>query len=341
MDGLPPFLDSFQSLSGHFDQHFESLDSNKRGDKFLALVRRLVPLTDEGREFGEPEVSERKSHDDGVDLFTATNEKKQILCVQSKYKIREKGDFDSIISKFQHYESKHHGNAIGDRTLFHLFEADEGDPSLKFMIVCLNELDRVLGAYKSSRLSSKEYYQTLVDQNRIVCFDGARILALLQTLYRKAYLLPTNVELTATHGWLSIDSVRLGTIRGSDLLKLYEQHGDSLFFENIRDFLGVSGKKAHTDRATVNDEIIRTINDEPQRLLERNNGITFRAQSLDVLEGNKYVLHNAAIVNGCQTTMCLVRCGDRGKDSLLQVKIVVTSELLFRVLEGCLTGIND
>jgi hypothetical protein len=327
MDGLPPFLESFQGLSDHFDQHFESLDGNKRGDLFLSMVRKLVPLTDEGREFGEPEVSERKSHDDGVDLFTATNEKKQVLCVQSKYKIREKIDFDAIISKFEHYESKQQSVGARETPLFHSLEAGDGSPSLKFMIVCLNKLEGILAAYNSSRLSSKQYYQKLLDQKRIVCFDGPRILGLLQNLYRKAYLLPTEVELTATHGWLSIDSVRLGTIRGGDLLKLYEQHGDSLFFENIRDFLGVtSGKKAHSDRATVNDEIIRTIKEEPQKLLERNNGITFRAQKLTVLPDNKFLLTDAAIVNGCQTTMCLVRCGEKGSDSLVQVKIVVTDE---------------
>src|SRR5690606_12493335 len=126
-------------------------------------------------------------------------------------------------------------------------------------------------AYKSSHLASKDYYNTLVSQGRLIRIDGPRILALLQRMYRKAHLLPTNVEVTATNGWISVGSVHLGTIRGSELLGLYEKHGDSLFFENIRDFLGAtSGKKHVGDRETVNDEIIRTIKNEPDKMLERN-----------------------------------------------------------------------
>lgn len=324
MDDLPDFLKSFENLSSHFDEHFDPLASNERGDTFLELARKLVPLTDEGQGFGKPEISEGRSYDKGVDLFTATNDNNEILCIQSKYKIRDKSEFDTILSKFRDYEAQ---KLAGKSGLFPSFERDAPDPTTKFMVVTSSKLDGILAAYQSSYLASRPYYDSLVQSGRLIRMDGPRILGVLQKLYRKAHLLPTNIEISATSGWLTVGSVRLGTIRGSDLLSLYEKHGDSLFFENIRDFLGItSGKKAVSNRETVNDEIIRTIERDPEKMLERNNGITFRAERLEEQSEQKYVLHNGAIVNGCQTTMCLVHCGERSNDCLLQVKIVVTPE---------------
>jgi hypothetical protein len=58
-------------------------------------------------------------------------------------------------------------------------------------------------------------------------------------------------------------------------------------------------------------------------MLERNNGITFRAAHIeDAGNSNDITLQQAAIVNGCQTTMCLVKCGTESADCLVQVKVV-------------------
>ena len=57
--------------------------------------------------------------------------------------------------------------------------------------------------------------------------------------------------------------------------------GDALFFENIRDFLGTTSGKVVTNRSTVNEEIIKTISKEPDKMLARNNGLTFRATKVD------------------------------------------------------------
>jgi hypothetical protein len=140
--------------------------------------------------------------------------------------------------------------------------------------------------------------------------------------------LPTNIALTATNGWLTVNNIRLGTVRGSELVALYKEHGDSLFFENIRDFLGETSGREVPDRSTVNEEIIRTIQEAPTKLLERNNGITFRAASLESDPENKdtLILVQAGIVNGCQTTMCLVSCSSKSDQCFVQVKVVATAD---------------
>ena len=101
---LPKFLESFENLIGHFDEHFGPLGSNERGETFLDLANKVIELTDEGQDFPALRPSQKKSHDGGVDLFTAETSDSRVLCAQSKYKIRSKDEFDSIISKFKNYE---------------------------------------------------------------------------------------------------------------------------------------------------------------------------------------------------------------------------------------------
>lgn len=59
-------------------------------------------------------------------------------------------------------------------------------------------------------------------------------------------------------------------------------------------------------------------------MLERNNGIVIRAASISAIEETVIELENAAIVNGCQTTMCLVTAKDIQETCLVPAKIVVT-----------------
>jgi hypothetical protein len=61
-------------------------------------------------------------------------------------------------------------------------------------------------------------------------------------------------------------------------------------------------------------------------MLERNNGITFRAAKVQPGQDRAIILQQGAIVNGCQTTMCLVHCGAQTSDCLVQVKIVETDD---------------
>src|SRR6266496_2482329 len=55
--------------------------------------------------------------------------------------------------------------------------------------------------------------------------------------------------------------------------------GDALFFENIRDFLGVTSQE-RTGRKTPNKEIIKTVTTEADKMLSRNNGIVFSILAL-------------------------------------------------------------
>lgn len=325
-DRLPVFLESFENLTAHFDEHFGPLGSNKRGDTFLELALKVITLTDEGQEFPPLCPSEKKTHDKGVDLYTAETVDGRILCAQSKYKIKGKDEFDSIISKFKNYETKI-SPPQPQPSLFPKSEDEEHPiPVPTFAIATSSKLSGILARYEESMLASRTYYRQLLDEQRLFFVDGPRILTLLQNLYKKTHLIPSNLELRSKKPWLVCDDVYLGVVSGADLVELYHKHGDALFFENIRDFLGTTSGKVVTTRSTVNKEIIHTASTEPDKMLARNNGITFRAAEVAIIADSRAELRMAAIVNGCQTTMCLVHCDPVPEQCLLQVKVVKTTD---------------
>ncbi len=322
---LPSFLETFDNLTAHFDEHFGDLGSNERGESFLNLVQKLLPLSEEFSAFPVLLPSPRKSHDQGVDLLTSESRDNRILCAQSKYKLREKAAFDTVISKFKDFEtSLCPPPAAPD--LFPDINPEMKKPVPTFAVVTSSKLDNIIEKYEKSTLASKEYYYSLRKDNRLTILDGPRILVLLQQLYRKAHLIPSDVEIFSPSGWFNSGQVYFGAVHGKALTDLYVNHGDALFFENIRDFLGVSSGRVVTTRSTVNQEIIRTISEQPDRMLVRNNGITFRATEAIPGSKTKLLLKKAAIVNGCQTTMCLVHCQPVAETCMVSVKIVVTED---------------
>jgi hypothetical protein len=322
---FPPFLASLDNLSAHLDEQFAGLTATDKGRRFSELVLRLLPELPESAGFPEPQRSEKESHDEGVDLLTAINEDGDQLFAQSKFKIKTKDEFDSIVSKFQSFDAElNAGPAQGAFA----FGSSAVTPTAYYLVLTSSKLDLILGKYRKSQLSSRSFYDSLMATNRLVVVDGTRLLTELQRLYSRSFVLPSDVRLESVPGWLSHKGVHVGLVRARDVAALYGQYGDGLFFENIRDFLGPeSGKRARDNRQSVNANIIETVTHEPAKMLARNNGVTFRAESVRP-EGHTVVLvSGASIVNGCQTTMCLVHAGDQvGGDCLLPVKIVETAD---------------
>src|SRR5450631_81122 len=147
------------------------------------------------------------------------------------------------------------------------------------------------------------------DAGKLELYGGLRLFPLLQNCYRKMHVLPTNVVLQLDSQPLQRDGVYIGIISAAELKKCYDQFGDALFLENIRSFLGAtSGKKKVSEkRENVNEEILATAREAPSQMSARNNGITFRARTVKRLEETVLQLDEGSIVNGCQTTMCLIQ----------------------------------
>jgi hypothetical protein len=213
---LPKFLESFENLIGHFDEHFGELGSNARGDTFLDLATKVISLTDEGQEFPALRPSEKKSYDGGVDLYTAETADGRILCAQSKYKVKSKDEFDSIISKFKNFESSR-VPPVSAPSLFSKPEDQTSSlPIPTFALATSSKLEGIIDKYEQSTLASREYYRNLVAQKRLLIVDGPRILTLLQNLYKKTHLIPSDVSLQSKNKWHQCEGVFLGTVSGAD-----------------------------------------------------------------------------------------------------------------------------
>jgi hypothetical protein len=102
-----------------------------------------------------------------------------------------------------------------------------------------------------------------------------------------------------------VTAAYLGFLSGPDLLKLVcDDEGSiikSLFYENVRDFLGFNA---------INQEIAGTLNGDSDRFILMNNGVTMITRLLNTT-GDKFVIGDFQVVNGCQTTHVLHAQADK------------------------------
>lgn len=129
--------------------------------------------------------------------------------------------------------------------------------------------------------------QTLYEEAR---GEGRRIESAKITVSKKAF------EVTGDFGKGLVTSVR-----GAELARLYESHGDRLFARNVRGWLGAR-------KGSVNAGILNTLSDAEERgnFWAYNNGLTIVCDryAYDQKKGN-LKLTNFSVVNGCQTTVAL------------------------------------
>ncbi|WP_161565913.1 AIPR family protein [Micromonospora sp. B006] len=322
---LPGWLADYDAFSTHLDEQLIDETSHGKGLRFVSFALAVLPWNPATNGFDGFELNSRLSHDKGVDILTAANEIGQQLLVQSKFRMRRTEEIDAVISQFESYEAEF--TAKQKPRQYTLFDVPGSiDATLpKYLIVTASKLDNLMRLYKDSHRSSRPFFDRLTDEGRITFVDGTEILRTLKSTYRKAFEVPAEFEIQAASEWLEYRTVRLGIVAGAELVRLYDTHGDGLFFENIRTFLGLGRNQ---ERESVNRRIVKTVEEQPERMLERNNGITIRASRVRKTKAGALRLENASIVNGCQTTMCLVtRREVVGTEVLVPVKVVESDDL--------------
>jgi len=117
----------------------------------------------------------------------------------------------------------------------------------------------------------------------------------------------------------------IGVVNCSDYVGLIEKESGELnkglFFENVRDFLGVNNP--------VNEDIAATINSvgERDRFAILNNGVTIVAKKV-IPSGDYFKISQFQVVNGCQTSHVLYKNRSvLSPDMYLTVKIIETSDV--------------
>lgn len=135
-----------------------------------------------------------------------------------------------------------------------------------------------------------------------------------------------------------IDGVKesyLGVLPSSEYLSLISDPAGNirkpLFYDNVRDFQGDN---------EVNKEIKATLDDPAgqQRFVILNNGVTVVARGLQTT-GNKFVVTDYQIVNGCQTSHVLYNSKDNlGADTYVPIKVVSTNDE--EIINSIITSTN-
>lgn len=339
---LPEFLQTADEFFEHLDKQFDGDDNTSKGSSFLDFACRLLPLCEFWSTFDTPKPSAKKTHDKGVDFHADSEDGLNRFCGQSKYKIKDTSEFDQIFSKFKNYEDtflQRPGQQPllpglttstpsvkpGKRGKRSEDGAGEGFTvqRLRFIVVTSSNLSRIRSMYADSRMGSRDYYQKLVDEKRIEVVDASELLPLLQSLWRKSFVIAPEIELDLQYLPIKHEDTYLSVISARTLRELYKKHGSSLFFENIRDFLGVAIRSESDLNSDVNGDIVRTLTMNPERMLGRNNGITLKADHVVAETDTRLRLSNCSIVNGCQTTMCIAHAGPKGDSAMVVVKIVL------------------
>lgn len=102
----------------------------------------------------------------------------------------------------------------------------------------------------------------------------------------------------------------LAVLPGEVLARLYDTYGDRLFEFNVRSFLQAKGK--------VNKGIRRTIEDQPERFLAYNNGMTATADGIEAGQWHGetviFRVRGLQVVNGAQTTASVHKAWKERKD---------------------------
>jgi hypothetical protein len=326
-DQLPAFLQSYGNLQDHLNSQLDNLNSTDKGITFANFIRKIIPMTKFGDGFDFDDITvNQPSHDGGVDLVAQTEDRTKILYVQSKLTLRGVDDLDLVISKLEDYYRTVHASKRPQQAMLFDESATTEEPQIYFLVATLSNVrERILPIYSEKQRPSKAFFNDLKEGNRIEIIDGPSLLPIVQSAYRKSNILPSNITLHFDCGILQKDNVYIGIISAFDIKKCYDDFGEALFLDNIRDFLGItSGKIKVENRENVNEAIIETASSHPEKMLARNNGITFRAERILKIDDNTLSLENASIVNGCQTTMSIVR--SPRLDSFVLAKIVEISD---------------
>ncbi len=303
---FPEYIRDYPSLITHFENQFKEIkDNTTKGDKFSEFSANLIGFSELKNEFKKP-TKNKKSHDFGVDLISKSYDGKKLLFVQSKYGVSERKDFNSIITEFENYHSRYLNGSKnpGQTEQLNLFNETKKE-EVYFLIVTTSRLQTVMNNYEKSDYSSYKFYKSLKESGRIFVFDGNKILEIFQKLYQQSFRVPPTININFKDNFLKDGSVYIGIVAATEVSSWYEKYNEGIFFENIRKFLDFSTSEKESN---VNDEILKTIQEEPETMLEKNNGINFRADQISIIDQKTIKLERASIVNGCQTTMCLVEC---------------------------------
>ncbi|MCA9926288.1 MAG: hypothetical protein KC421_28150 [Anaerolineales bacterium] len=215
LEMLPDYLKSYDALIQHFRAELDTYSNTEKGDRFAHFIQRLFPQTYLNEDFGQPELSTKKSRDRGIDLTAKHRIKDVLLHGQAKLWIDKSETIDSILSKFQDVTAKASSTITsGGQYVFDFSQQSH------FLITTLSKLDGILKRYENREFASKSFYLTLKSEKRLHILDGNVIFPLLQKAYGKITEPPPKLTLVSETAFTHKDNVYFGVISSATIKNL-------------------------------------------------------------------------------------------------------------------------
>ncbi|KZM57062.1 MULTISPECIES: AIPR family protein [Aeribacillus] len=244
-------------------------------------------------------------NDNGIDALYYHKKEKVLYLIQSKWKNDgngsvERGDIqkffqgirDLTIPKFEKFNEKV------------LQRKDEIEMALrnantKFMVLLTYTGQADLSSHVNDDINS--FLDELNDSSEFVTFKALKQSNIYNMIAKGAQGEPINVDVALSNWGYTSEPFKAyyGQVAASDIALWWEEYYPRLFAQNIRMFLG------DTD---VNNNIIKTLKEEPEKFWYYNNGITALCSTIKKkpIGGNTrdyglFEIEDLKIVNGAQT----------------------------------------
>ncbi|MEF7439006.1 AIPR family protein [Paenibacillus lautus] len=272
-----------------------------------------------------------------VDVILHGNKRATVefIFIQSKYKEKfEMGEFNNFATGVRDFLSETHLQPMNDsiRRMLEIKEyilSDEimimweSNPSVRLYYVTMGKkhelphINALITQFEADILSMNTYENLnihLVDSKALkdICDNN-------DNSYTEIIEIIDSMPLTAVE---EVDNSCMALCYAPEIYKLLKTEDGvirkSLFNDNVRDFQG---------ETAINEEIEKTILDEPQKFVLLNNGITIVCDEYKS-NNRKVTLVNPQVVNGCQTSHMIYFSKVKGIDISkvpVSIKIIATN----------------
>jgi len=258
-------------------------------------------------------------NDQGIDIVLADMSSQQIVIIQAHCpdntkKITPKSKWDALIASLAFIKNPESLRNSGRIDLAELIEnAFEAHPdfSISIGLVSLGkkseEIEKSLVAQQKSKITDDFSFFYMAQEN---------VISKYKSLIEAESGIPEDT-LTFDSGYFEdvgdYGRAWIGSVTSKELIRLSNKYDNELFAGNVRLFLGER-------KGGINEQIIKTATEKPGQFWALNNGITIVADSATPGKTkNLLTLKRFSIVNGCQTTSCLVQAGETHAKVLTRV----------------------
>lgn len=265
-------------------------------------------------------------NDQGIDIVFADMSSQEIViiqahCPENTSKVTPKPKWDALISSLAFIKDTQSLRDSGRYDLAELIDnAIEAHPTFS-----------ITTGLVSLGLKSEQIEKALIAQQKPKNSAGFNFFYMAQESVISKYKSLIEAEAGIPEDTLSFDGkyfedkgdygrAWIGSVSSKELLRLNQKYDNELFAGNVRLFLGEK-------KGGINEQIIKTAKDRPGQFWALNNGITIVADSAEPdKDKSQLTLKRFSIVNGCQTTSCLVQAGVTNAKVL--ARVIATGEVL-------------